>query len=59
MTDNVATNNRTLREEVWNLYIFRKLSGVRDIMDDFVREYNAARPHDLPTICRRSIPAPP
>lgn len=38
--------NRTLREEVLDLYIFNSLSEVRDLTEDFIREYNAARPHE-------------
>jgi len=38
--------NRTLREEVLNLYIFNSLSEVRDATEDFVRDYNESRPHE-------------
>lgn len=38
--------NRTLREEVLDLYIFNSLSEVRAGTEEFVREYNEARPHE-------------
>jgi putative transposase len=31
---------------IFHLYIFNSLSEVRDLTEDFVREYNAARPHE-------------
>jgi putative transposase len=38
--------NRTLREEVLDLYIFNSLSEVRAATEEFVREYNEDRPHE-------------
>jgi putative transposase len=38
--------NRTLREEVLDLYIFNSLGEVRDATEDFVRQYNESRPHE-------------
>lgn len=38
--------NRTLREEVLDLHIFNSLSEVRAATEEFVREYNEARPHE-------------
>jgi len=38
--------NRTYRTEVLNMYAFRRLSEVREITDNWIREYNEERPHD-------------
>ena len=38
--------NRTYRTEVLNMYVFRRLSEVREITDNWIREYNEERPHD-------------
>jgi putative transposase len=38
--------NRTLREEVLDLYIFNSLSEVRAATEEFVQEYNEERPHE-------------
>lgn len=38
--------NRTLREEVLDLYIFNSLSEVRTAIEEFIREYNEERPHE-------------
>ncbi len=38
--------NRTYREEVLNLYLFRTLTEVRDITARWLIEYNEVRPHD-------------
>ena len=38
--------NRTYREEVLNLYLFRTLTEVRDITASWLIEYNEIRPHD-------------
>ena len=38
--------NRTYREEVLDLYVFNRLSEVRAITEDFIREYNEERPHE-------------
>lgn len=38
--------NRTYRTEVLNMYVFRRLSEVRQITNDWIREYNEERPHD-------------
>ena len=37
--------NRTFREEVLSFYVFNRLSEVRDIVDQWVIEYNEQRPH--------------
>jgi putative transposase len=37
--------NRTYREEVLDLYIFSRLSEVREITDRWLRQYNEERPH--------------
>lgn len=37
--------NRTYREEVLDLYIFFRLSEVRDITEEWLRQYNEERPH--------------
>jgi len=38
--------NRTYRTEVLNMYAFKRLSEVREITDNWIREYNEERPHD-------------
>ena len=38
--------NRTYRDEVLNMYVFRILSEVREITKSWIREYNEERPHD-------------
>lgn len=38
--------NRTYREEVLDLYVFSRLSEVRDIMDRWFKEYNEQRSHE-------------
>ena len=38
--------NRTYRHEVLDLYVFNSLSEVRDMTDEFIREYNEERPHE-------------
>lgn len=38
--------NRTYREEVLDMYIFKHLSEVRDITDRWITEYNEQRPHE-------------
>ena len=38
--------NRTYREEVLDLYIFNRLSEVRDVTETFIEEYNELRPHE-------------
>ena len=38
--------NRTYRTEVLNMYAFRRLSEVREITNNWIREYNEERPHD-------------
>ena len=38
--------NRTCRTEVLTMYVFKRLSEVREITDNWIREYNEERPHD-------------
>ena len=38
--------NRTYREEVLDLYIFSRLSEVREVTDRWLRQYNEERPHE-------------
>jgi len=38
--------NRTFRDEILNFYVFSRLSEVRNIVDDWIKEYNEQRPHE-------------
>jgi len=38
--------NRTYRHEVLNMYVFKSLREVREITENWIREYNEERPHD-------------
>lgn len=38
--------NRTYRTEILNMYAFRRLSEVRELTNNWIREYNEERPHD-------------
>jgi putative transposase len=38
--------NRTFRDEILNFYVFNRLSEVRNIVDDWIKEYNEQRPHE-------------
>lgn len=38
--------NRTYRDEILNMYVFKTLQEVRKITEDWIREYNEERPHD-------------
>ena len=38
--------NRTYRDEILNMYVFKTLNEVRDITQNWLREYNEERPHD-------------
>ncbi len=38
--------NRTYRDEILNMYVFKTLSEVREITDEWITEYNEERPHD-------------
>ena len=38
--------NRTYREEVLGMYVFSRLSEVREITEKWLREYNEERPHE-------------
>jgi len=37
--------NRTNRDEVLNMYVFKTLNEVREITENWIREYNDERPH--------------
>ena len=36
--------NRTYRDEILNMYVFKTLSGVRELTENWIREYNEERP---------------
>ena len=38
--------NRTFREEVLDAYLFSNLQEIRDLVEDWIEEYNGIRPHD-------------
>jgi len=38
--------NRTFRHEVLDFYIFSRLSEVREIVDNWLKQYNEQRPHE-------------
>lgn len=38
--------NRTFREEILDMYVFRYLSEVREITENWISEYNEERPHE-------------
>ena len=38
--------NRTYRDEVLNMYVFKTMNDVREIMRNWIREYNEERAHD-------------
>ena len=38
--------NRTYRDEILNMYVFKTLNEVRELTDNWIREYNQERPHD-------------
>ena len=38
--------NRTYRDEVLNMYVFKTMNEVREITRNWIREYNEERPHD-------------
>ena len=38
--------NRTYRDEILNMYVFRTLNEVRELTANWVTEYNDERPHD-------------
>ncbi len=38
--------NRTYREEILNMYVFRTLTEVRELTEKWIKEYNEERPHD-------------
>ena len=38
--------NRTYRDEVLNMYVFKTLNEVREITQNWIREYNDERPHN-------------
>lgn len=39
--------NRTYRDEILNMYVFRNLTEVRELPESWMTEYNDERPHDL------------
>jgi putative transposase len=38
--------NRTYRDEILNMYVFKTLNEVRELTENWIREYNGERPHD-------------
>jgi putative transposase len=38
--------NRTYRDEILNMYVFKSLQEVRELTENWIREYNEERPHD-------------
>lgn len=38
--------NRTYRDEILNMYVFKTLNEVRELTDRWIKEYNEERPHD-------------
>ncbi len=38
--------NRTFRNEILNFYVFNRLSEVRAVVEDWIKEYNEQRPHE-------------
>ena len=38
--------NRTYRDEILNMYVFSRLSEVREITENWIKEYNEERPHE-------------
>ena len=38
--------NRTYREELLDMYVFSRLSEVRDLTEKWLKEYNEERPHE-------------
>ncbi len=38
--------NRTYRDEILNMYVFRTLNEVRELTENWMSEYNNERPHD-------------
>ncbi|WP_371826049.1 IS3 family transposase [Photobacterium sp. GJ3] len=38
--------NRTYRDEILNMYVFKSLTEIRELTENWVREYNEERPHD-------------
>lgn len=38
--------NRTYRDEILNMYVFRTLNEVRERTENWIREYNEERPHN-------------
>ena len=50
--------NRSLRNEVLNLYLFRNLKQVREQVDLWKTQYNEQRPHDALGIYRPASTRP-
>ena len=38
--------NRTYRTEILDFYVFKTLNEVREITDQWIRQYNEERPHE-------------
>ena len=38
--------NRTYRDEILNMYVFKTLNEFRELTDNWIREHNEERPHD-------------
>ena len=43
---NVERFNRTYRGKILTMYVFRKLTEVRELTESWMSEYNDERPHD-------------
>ncbi len=38
--------NRTYRDEILNMCVFKTLNEIRELTENWIREYNEERPHD-------------
>jgi hypothetical protein len=46
LASEVERFNRTYRDEILNMYVFRNLTEVRELTESWMTEYNDERPHD-------------